>query len=1003
MKEISIIADTGIQFLEFKVNFTSNSKLLKIKQEISFIEEDGTSLLVIPKYDEVNDCYINMMDPSEKIEEHQIYTIKAEQALSCFEGNWLPIPIFTENHNATKRKYDNGPFGWARVWIAQLPSDEKFTHSIILSLDTKYDKEGKHNIDHITKEDKHMSLSGSDNQNCTFSLAEDITEIDEFIGEPWVENTLLDISKNGAKLAGIKESNFNENPWYHVGLYLALLKVLKAAKVIPDIGVFFPKENKNIEVDLILDIGNSRSCGLLLETSQTEANHSFSFSNASILKLRNMQQPSITYDDAFEMRCEFVRVDFGKINIPEWKNCFEWPSIVRVGIEASNRSISAGRTGVLSGMSSPKRYLWDNDKRKTPWYYNPGNIHVKAEMLGTGNSFLSSIPIDSNGKISDIPHMKSQYSRKSLMTFALVEIILQAATYVNSYEFREKKGNEKLKRILNRIVLTTPTAMLNTDKKTFRECANEAVEILQMYYGKEINGLFKDLVVLPSAKDVITNPDEYEDLDRMDKKEWGYDEATCSQLSFMYGEITGRYQNNSKLFFEIEGKKRELSEEQFQEIGNLSDFNFDVNDNAVTVASLDIGGGTTDLMICTYRNESSATTSVITPFPEFYEGFNLAGDDILKRIIERVIVPTIRKKADELDCRDSASVINFLFGENVGEHSEKNKEYRKLFAHQVLLPLAMYALNHSKEERQTIAKTYEEVMFELGNVQFASKTIVSYVDDYMHKVGVEKFEFKKIQFIFDLNEINSVVTQVVQPMLFKLSGIISQFECDYLLLAGRPTTLPVIRNIINSYLPISPDKVIPLGNYRIGQWYPFAKGNGLITDPKTTVVVGAAIGLMAGSLGRLEGFRLNTTFLKNNVKSTAKYIGAYDTKNKTVLDTWFAEQDEEEILFDGPMFIGMKQMDIDNWISTPMYKIMYKDNGIAQALINKLPLKVLLERNESNPEVIWGGRGRLYKAKEISDKDGNKLANDSLIIKPQTLINEDGYWIDTGSFHLSMF
>ena len=205
-------------------------------------------------------------------------------------------------------------------------------------------------------------------------------------------------------------------------------------------------------------------------------------------------------------------------------------------------------------------------------------------------------------------------------------------------------------------------------------------------------------------------------------------------------------------------------------------------------------------------------------------------------------------------------------------------------------------------------------------------------------------------------------------------------------------------------MPITPDKVIPLGNYRIGKWYPFAKGDGLIDDPKTTVAVGAAIGLMAGSLGRLEGFRLNTLFLKNNIRSTARYIGDYDTINKRVKTIWFEKDHvQETIEFHGPMFIGMKQMNISDWPATPMYKIIFKDDETAQALSNRLPLYVEIERDERNPEVIWGGKGRLYHPRTITDRDGKIVANDSLIIRPQTLVSEDGYWIDTGIFHLSLF
>jgi len=997
LENLSLIADTGIQFLEFNINLSEDSKSLKFKQKISFIEEDGEVVFTIPQYDDEKDCYIDRFNPQKEIEEHQVTTIKSKQALSCFEGQWLPFPIFARNHNATTKEFDNGPFGWCRIWIGQLPSNENFTHSIILAFDTKYD------FNNSISKNNHLSLAGSDTEDCVFSLAEDILELDEFFGEEWVDDILLKSSKSGAKIAGIKESYFKDNPYYHIGLYLSFLKMIKIANVIPNISVHFPKKNKNIEVDLVLDIGNSRSCGLVLETSQVEANHSFSFSKASVLKLRNMQQPSITYEDAFEMQCEFIKADFGDISIPDWKNCFEWSSIVRVGQEAVNRAISAGSTGVNTGMSSPKRYLWDKDKRETSWYYNIGNSNKKPEILGSGSSLLSSVSINSDGNISDIPHMQAKYSRKSLMTFALIEIILQASTYINSHEFRNKRGSENLKRLLNRIVLTSPTAMLNTDKKTFRLCANNAVEILQEYYKSDENSMFSNLVVLPSEKDVITNPEDFEDLDKITKKDWGYDEATCAQLSFIYGEITSKYQNNAKLFFSAEGKKREIDQDKFKEIGSIKDFNFKENDNAVTIASLDIGGGTTDLMICTYRDESSSATTVLTPFPEFYEGFNIAGDDILKRVVERVIIPTIRKKADELNCRDSASAINFLFGDDMGEHTAKDKEYRKLFASQFALPIAMYALNHAKEKRITTSKKYKEILDELGNIGYIKSDIVDHINNYLDDCGTDKFNLFDIHFVFNIDEINSVISQVVQPMISKLSGIIGQFDCDYLLLAGRPSSLPIIQDIINRYIPVTPDKVIPLGNYRIGKWYPFAKGSGMISDPKTTIAVGAAIGLMAGSLGRLEGFRLNTLFLKNNVQSTARYVGGLDIQNKTITDIWFEKDDEHEITFDGPMFIGMKQMKIDSWLSTPMYKITYKDNLTAKSIVNKLPLKVTLERSENNPEVIWGGRGKLTNPKQIIDKNGDIVSSDSLVIKPQTLINDDGHWIDTGIFHLSMF
>ncbi len=135
---------------------------------------------------------------------------------------------------------------------------------------------------------------------------------------------------------------------------------------------------------------------------------------------------------------------------------------------------------------------------------------------------------------------------------------------------------------------------------------------------------FDHIEIVPSAGDVITNPDQASEI--IERKEWGFDEATCVQLAFMYGEITNKYQNNSELFFEIEGRDRKV----IDRAGNT------VRKRCVNVASLDIGGGTTDLMICSYINESQGNVSVLVPYPEFYEGFNIAGDDILQPYLERL-------------------------------------------------------------------------------------------------------------------------------------------------------------------------------------------------------------------------------------------------------------------------------------------------------------------------------------------------------------------------------
>jgi hypothetical protein len=857
------------------------------------------------------------------------------------------------------------------------------SYVLILAFDTFLDRDGNSSYN----ASKHMTLTGNNVKTgiAKASLVDDIKENTPLLEEDWFHEYLQEVLEDGAEVAGISKSIIEGNYFYYLGLYIAFLKFLK--NFTPTVSIYEPQKEHKIDVDFVLDIGNSRSCGVLIESTQQKF-HNFDFTTATTFHLRDLQRPHITYSDPFEMKVEFVKADFGKMEIEDWDRAFYWPSVVRVGKEAIDRVFAVGKLDVPTGMSSPKRYLWDREPREISWYFNPGNLTDELEPVGSGSSILSELMIDVEGRLSGATEMelKGRYSRKAMMTFTLVEIFLQAASYINNNDFRERNGNPKYQRVLRRVVLTTPTAMLNTDKKTFRECADSAVEILKSFYAQDGKSIFDDIEIVPSASDVITNPEQASEI--IERKEWGFDEATCVQLAFMYGEITNKYQNNPELFFEIEGKNREYENRDGQR----------VVERGVTVASLDIGGGTTDLMVCNYINQSKGNVSVIAPYPEFYDGFNIAGDDILKRIIERLVIRAVERYSNEKGCRDTRGAINFLFGDYTSSHTSSDKEYKKYVTTQFLIPVALYALEiASKDEDIVETKDFNEIIDELRRGDRIRSNILEYVNGYFIKNGAVDFELDKIPFTFSTKEINEIISQVMAPVINKLSMIIEQLKCDYFIIAGQPSKLKIIKDLVNRYLPITPDRVIPMGNYHIGKWYPFAKGSGLISDPKTTVSVGATVALMSGTLIKLDGFRTDTYYLKERVKSTARYIGGYDIKNKTVNNLIFKPDSDsnDNVLFNGATYLGMKQLDVENWPGACMYRMDFRDDEVSKQLSSRLPLKISMMREPQNPEII------LKTA--IEDKEGNPIRSNSIVLIPQTLGNEDGYWLDTGIFHTSIY
>ena len=84
-----------------------------------------------------------------------------------------------------------------------------------------------------------------------------------------------------------------------------------------------------------MDLGNSRTCGILLEKSTSSA--SVELEDAFPLKIRNFSNPSHIQSGLIDSGIEFSQAEFGNnflVAKSGNKNSFIWPGIVRVGNEA---------------------------------------------------------------------------------------------------------------------------------------------------------------------------------------------------------------------------------------------------------------------------------------------------------------------------------------------------------------------------------------------------------------------------------------------------------------------------------------------------------------------------------------------------------------------------------------------------------------------------------------------------------------------------------------------
>jgi hypothetical protein len=1045
---ISLIANSGIQFHSFEAEFNSSHDVIKSMglhectnsnyemtvEYAYFLPNDG---VWVAKKSLIREGYIN--EKNQLSEDVNVNTLTAldqgnecytandiEDALEYYENKWIPLPFFKKGETGN---FTFGPTTWVRglfkdITLAENKRTKKY--KIILAFDTNIakDPEGYFTPKYsdISSGNNYYALCSNEDQNLNFCNRD--------FGGDWVDDYLIQEYYVDGKIP----STFPMTR--HLGAYLYLIKYLATLDVFPEVE-FHSDNNEAIDVDLVLDIGNANTCGLLFESPAT--NKHFEFDKVKKLELNDLsldnkdfsKSQRTSYDNPFNMRLVFSKADLGGIRNYSYQNSFAWPSLVRVGQEAK-RLINLGELNrqeeTATNNSSPKRYLWDDKQVKIPWEYikipklphkdkedetaqNIERFRPKVYYEGISNQFKGDGRYTTDNNFGVIP----QYSRKSLMTFVFIEIYLHALTQINSHKFRTDHGGLSKPRKLRRVIITCPTSIVQAEQVILRECAMNAGKALTHFYKTHYElsdpTNFLNFEVIPSPKDLAKK------LDVSDtKKHWIYDEATCCQLVYLYSEISKRYLNDSQLFFDLYGKKRNNIFDGKEEF---------LGDKSLIIGSIDIGGGTTDLMICSYHYTKNQTDAVIEPRPLFWDSFNFAGDDLLKKIVQFIVleVPNgdsfeegctgvIETHARNSECGDVTSKMLNFFGTDKTSQPYQQRIYRKNFVVQFAIPVALKFLEHARLEKEDVEVGFEEIFPDSK----PNEELLAYFNKLMNGAGSNKFRVQDIVWKLSKDRVNDIVESTFSSLLKQLSILVSAYDCDIVLLAGKPTTLSKFRELMIGYYPVSPDRIISLNSYRVGRWYPYSDERGCFEDTKTIVPVGALVSLM-GEENKLKNFKLNTEYLRTKLISTCDYIGALNAYTKDIDEEYLTiEIKRKEAVVDSlPLVIGYKQISNKKYLGRPIYSLEFNTEKLKENVITKFPessngeIGNELKKYRSSLErrmpykITFKRSVNLSKEEiqidKIKDADNNEIPPKFLTLSLKTL-SEDSYWLDKGIFML---
>lgn len=957
--DVTLIRDSGIQFLDFGLYLPED-----LPEKGYFVRQTANGPLLHLHYDETDGIFTIPTLQGEIPERVRPESaILLTDSLSVSEGQWLPAPWLRCNMGNTPA---SGPDNWSRIQIIRLKEPDNAGNNVRISIafDTRI----------LSEDDAGPQLAPvqSDIDNgIRFSFTRENIDLAAFLDNTWVDGWLREVFLSYARGHGQRtEQDISSalKMFEYQAHYLNILHIMADNLILPDIllsgeTLYTPA----IPVDLILDIGSTHTCGMLTEDHQQEND---GFRQCEELRLRSLSQPCFVGETLFSSRLEFNEAQFGKSHFSlesGRENAFQWPSIVRLGDEAGKlMHLRSGSEGYC-GISSPRRYLWDSAPVSQPWRF--GGKHKEAPAVAAPSMLLMNdegIPLHTLPPEARLPVFTPRYSRASLMTLMLSELIAQALAQMNNAASRQKKGYRNAPRRLRHIILTLPSAIPYEEQKRFHKYMSDAISLV-----------WKSLNRHPQDTGFTDTEDNTGSLRSLPTFSFNWDEASCGQLVWVYNESRRYGGKTDKLFRLLSRPDRPLDDGE-------------IRGKSLRIAAIDIGGGTTDLALTRYDLDTQLSSNIkITPQLLFREGFKCAGDDLLLDVINREILPAFEKAMTQAGVKNSKSVVQQLF--QAQRRSDDQGPLRQQVVLQLIIPLG-HALLSAWEQEKILDTTFGALLETPPSPQ-----VLTYIEEAVKLAG-GTLRVQDIPLHVDPESLNNAVLTgqfSISGILKSLCEVVEYYSCDVLLISGQPACLPGIQAYFRRRQPVPVSRIVQMQNYPLHSDLPFSQQKGR-ENSKISALLGATIFHLAMDL-RLPGF--NITAGNITTDSTLRYMGILDEDNLLSNENICYQQRDDGsfpqmmiIPIRGNIRLGFRQVANPRWPATPLYQLAILDPGLAKTLAGGDVLNVCLQRDAGHD---------VFTLTDATLQSGKSISPEYLSLSLHTLTNNNTanreYWIDSGN------
>jgi hypothetical protein len=633
------------------------------------------------------------------------------------------------------------------------------------------------------------------------------------------------------------------------------------------------------------------------------------------------------------------------------------------------------RDGGNYSMSSPKRYAWDRDPvgrdGTACWtmVLNRWNPEAKSNqrLPRLGGSLFRFLPLD--GRDWDIkappneeveptrrPRPRPEqpfYPRGDAMVWAALNILELAYRQITSEEW--SSGNQGfIPRQLRSVVVTFPSGWSEPERESYRNRWERAIDIFTL----------SRLESRDPASKGGNRPELIMDLD----------EAVASQLPFVYSEIR-RMGDVGENWIELVGRK-------------------DSSGPAKTrIMTIDIGGGTTDIAVVEYSDFLDGEGVNLDAGLLFRDCFSTAGDAIAKEIIESVLLPTLGARFRDDEAKAGQFESFFVSHDSSDELKAKWSRITKL----VLVPIIRQWLQDLGRNiygcpdtglgwsPDRIVGTEGRLVDEGALGELNQLALESSLGEYVLPDS-EPIEYSPEQ-------VAECIRRTLIPIIQSLAKHVCAFDVDLVTLSGKPSELPVVRELLEELLPIDCHRIIQAKDFVAGDWYPMSSDN-RITDAKTVTAVGAAL-YQAVRNGKIERWRID----RSNRQSSREYFwcamparGRNRGRREPYLVPGCEEVTVEIMIGTG---IGRKSLAS---VAKPeqVYRLRWTEQGKPKTGAVNETLRVTLRRKAPNNP----GEIEEIDLVAVEPVDGGRPVSLRDVELQMCTLEDEEFWLDSGKFEV---